>query len=253
MAALSLSVTPAVRSTSRGKLRRLDAPASAAAAAASGLCLEVAPNAPSARSVSRGHGLIRAARPSTPSVSRTRRHQGEASYSKRMSSGVGAGVDRRAGSPFHSLTAPAARELSRCTNMFTVGSTPVISAPLSARRRPAAVRLVPTSTGCSRGAEACGFGHVSRAARCLLACERWQETPRSWLVFDVCGRGRAGGPAGLGEAPSGSSSSPPARSQHGSSLDGSLPSMLSALCTASTRCLGRPTGLERAVSGEMAR
>ena len=45
------------------------------------------------------------------------------------------------------------------------------AAPMSVRRRPAAARLVPTSTGCSRGAEACRFGHVTRAARCLLACE----------------------------------------------------------------------------------
>ena len=53
---------------------------------------------------------------------------------------------------------------------------PTAAAPLSGRRRPAAVRLVPTSTSCSRGAETCGFGHVSRAARCLLACERLPKT-----------------------------------------------------------------------------
>ena len=81
--------------------------------------------------------------------------------------------------------------------------------------RPAAARLVPTPTGCSRGAEAHRSGDDSRAARCLLACERWLETPGSSSSMSVCGRGRAGGLAGLGEAPSGSSSSRPATSQHG--------------------------------------
>jgi len=68
------------------------------------------------------------------------------------------------------------------------------AAPLSVRRRPAAARLVPTSTGCSRGAEACRFGHVTRAARCLLACERWQETPRSWSSMSAAAGVRAGPP-----------------------------------------------------------
>ena len=59
------------------------------------------------------------------------------------------------------------------------------------RGRPAAARLVPTSTGCSRGAEAYRFGHVSRAARCLLACERWLETPGSSASMPrACGRAR---------------------------------------------------------------
>ena len=51
--------------------------------------------------------------------------------------------------------------------------------PLPARMRAAAARLAPTSTGCSRGAESCGFGHVSRAAWCLLACWRLAKTPAS--------------------------------------------------------------------------
>ena len=51
--------------------------------------------------------------------------------------------------------------------------------------------MVPTSTGCSRGAEACRFGHVTRAARCLLACERWQETPRSWSSMSAAAGVRA--------------------------------------------------------------
>ena len=43
------------------------------------------------------------------------------------------------------------------------------AAPLSVRRRPAAARLVPTSTGCSRGAEACRFGlFVPAAAPSLM-------------------------------------------------------------------------------------
>ena len=55
----------------------------------------------------------------------------------------------------------------------------------------------------------------------------------SKLALLACGRGRAGGPARLGEARRGSSSSPPAASQHSSSLDGSLSGMLWACCTAS--------------------
>ena len=99
-----------------------------------------------------------------------------------------------------------------------------------------------------------GVSVSARLARCevsfgMLALGK----DASKLALLACGRGRAGGPARLGEARRGSSSSRPATSQHGSSLDGSLPSMLSALCTASTSCLGRPTGLERAVSGKMAR
>ena len=112
-------------------------------------------------------------------------------------------------------------------------------------RRPCAWCRRATSTGCSRGA---GFGHVTRAVRCLLAYvsawHRRQEARLPCLRPRACGRARH---------PRGSSSSRPATSQHGSSLDGTLPSMLSALCTASTSCLGRPTGPERAASGEMAR
>ena len=59
-------------------------------------------------------------------------------------------------------------------------------------RRPC--RFVPTSTGCSRGAEAYRFGHVSRAARCLLACERWQETPASSPSLPAAAGVRAGPP-----------------------------------------------------------
>ena len=52
--------------------------------------------------------------------------------------------------------------------------------------------LVPTWTGCSRGAEACPLGHVKRAARCLSACWRLAKTPAS----SACGRGHASGHAG---------------------------------------------------------
>ena len=55
-------------------------------------------------------------------------------------------------------------------------------------------RLVHTSTGCSRGAEAYRFGHVSRAARCLLACERWLETPGSSPSLPAAAGVRAGTP-----------------------------------------------------------
>ena len=61
---------------------------------------------------------------------------------------------------------------TRQKNGMAGGVLSTAAAPLSVRRRPAAARLVPPSTGCSRGAEACRFGHVTRAARCLLACER---------------------------------------------------------------------------------
>ena len=71
-------------------------------------------------------------------------------------------------------------------------STP--AAPLSVRRRQAAARLVPTSTGCSRGAETCGFGHVSRAARCLLACERLPKTLPSSPSLPAAAGVRAGPP-----------------------------------------------------------
>ena len=62
------------------------------------------------------------------------------------------------------------------------------------RRRPAAARLVPTSTGGSRGAETCRFGHVSRAARCLLACERLPETPGCLASTPAAAGERAGTP-----------------------------------------------------------
>ena len=68
------------------------------------------------------------------------------------------------------------------------------AAPLSVRRRPAAARLVPTSTGCSRGAETCRFGHVSRAPRCLLACERLPKTPASSPSLPAAAGVRAGPP-----------------------------------------------------------
>ena len=58
------------------------------------------------------------------------------------------------------------------SNGMAGGVLSTAAAPLSVRRRQAAARLVPTSTGCSRGAEACRFGHVTRAARCLSACAR---------------------------------------------------------------------------------
>ena len=69
------------------------------------------------------------------------------------------------------------------------------AAPLSVRRRPAAARSVPTSTGCSRGAETCRFGHVSRAARCLLACERLPKTPGCLASTPAAAGERAGSQA----------------------------------------------------------
>ena len=51
--------------------------------------------------------------------------------------------------------------------------------PLPARMRAAAARLVREPTGRSRGARAYRSRHVSRAARCLLACWRLAKTPAS--------------------------------------------------------------------------
>ena len=68
------------------------------------------------------------------------------------------------------------------------------AAPLSVRRRPAAVGLVPTSTGCSRGAEACRLGDVKRAARCLSACQRLAKTPGSLASLPAAAGVRAGTP-----------------------------------------------------------
>ena len=68
------------------------------------------------------------------------------------------------------------------------------AAPLSVRRLPAAARWVPTSTECSRGAEACRFGHITRAARCLLACWRLAKTPGSSPSLPAAAGMRAGTP-----------------------------------------------------------
>ena len=51
--------------------------------------------------------------------------------------------------------------------------------PLPPRMRAAAARLVRRPTGRSRGARAYRSRHVSRAARCLLACWRLAKTPAS--------------------------------------------------------------------------
>ena len=51
--------------------------------------------------------------------------------------------------------------------------------PLPPRMRAAAARLVREPTGRSRGARAYRSRHVSRAARCLLACWRLAKTPAS--------------------------------------------------------------------------
>ena len=76
---------------------------------------------------------------------------------------------------------------------------------------------------------------TSRALRGVFwhvhAWRRRQEARLPCLRPRACGRARQ--PARLGDAPRGSSSSRPATSEHGSSLDGSLPSMLWACCTAS--------------------
>ena len=136
---------------------------------------------------------------------------------------------------------------ARKTKRVEGGVLSTAAAPLSVRRRPAAARLVPTSTGCSRGAEACRFGHVTRAARCLLACERSPETPRCLPSMSAAVGVRAG-PPGWAKLRAGLRARRPRRA----SIATSLPSMLSAFCTASPSSLGRSTGPERPGSGAMA-
>lgn len=63
-------------------------------ATTSALWRVAAEKTPSCRSVSRGHGLIKARNPRTQSVSRTLRQYGLASYSYSTSSGVGVALQR---------------------------------------------------------------------------------------------------------------------------------------------------------------
>ena len=66
--------------------------------------------------------------------------------------------------------------------------------PLPPRMRAAAARLVREPTGRSRGARAYRSRHVSRAARCLLACWRLAKTPASSPCLPAAAGVRVGPP-----------------------------------------------------------
>ena len=86
-----------------------------------------------------------------------------------------------------------------------------------------------------------------------MLCDVWTLARNARkLAFHPWARGRTAAVGSLCDAPIASSTSSPATSQHGSSLDGSLLSMLSAFCTASPGSLRRPAGPARTASGAMA-
>ena len=86
-----------------------------------------------------------------------------------------------------------------------------------------------------------------------MLCDVWTLARNARkLAFHPWARGRTAVVGSLCDAPIGSSTSSPATSQHGSSLDGSLLSMLLAFCTASPGSLRRPAGPARTASGAMA-
>ena len=86
-----------------------------------------------------------------------------------------------------------------------------------------------------------------------MLCDVWTLARNARkLAFHPWARGRTAVVGSLCDAPISSSTSSPATSQHGSSLDGSLPSMLLAFCTASPGSLRRPAGPARTASGAMA-
>ncbi|EOD15968.1 hypothetical protein EMIHUDRAFT_210925 [Emiliania huxleyi CCMP1516] len=96
--------------------------------------------------------------------------------------------------------------------------------------------LAPSPTDGSHGrAVSKNFGSL-RA--CRMLCDVWTLARNARkLAFHPCARGRTAVVGSLCDAPIGSSTSSPATSQHGSSLDGSLPSALLAFCTASPSSL----------------
>ena len=111
----------------------------------------------------------------------------------------------------------------------------------------------PTITTDRRLARPCGEQKFGSLRACRMLCDVWTLARNARkLAFHPWARGRTAVVGSLCDAPIGSSTSPPATSQHGSSLDGSLPSMLSAFCTASPGSLRRPAGPARTASGAMA-
>ena len=121
------------------------------------------------------------------------------------------------------------------------------------RRRVGRRAPTPTITTDRRLARPCGEQKFGSLRACRMLCDVWTLARNARkLAFHPWARGRTAVVGSLCDAPIGSSTSSPATSQHGSSLDGSLLSMLSAFCTASPSSLGRSAGPGRAVSGAAA-
>ncbi|EOD21701.1 hypothetical protein EMIHUDRAFT_207732 [Emiliania huxleyi CCMP1516] len=92
-------------------------------------------------------------------------------------------------------------------------------------------RPTPTITTDRRLARPCGEQKFGSLRACRMLCDVWTLARNARkLAFHPWARGRTAVVGSLCDAPIGSSTSSPATSQHGSSLDGSLLSMLSAFC-----------------------
>ena len=128
------------------------------------------------------------------------------------------------------------------------------NAPHDAHRRRVGRRApTPTITTDRRLARPCGEQKFGSLRACRMLCDVWTLARNARkLAFHPWARGRTAVVGSLCDAPIGSSTSSPATSQHGSSLDGSLLSMLLAFCTASPGSLRRPAGPARTASGAMA-
>ncbi|EOD36739.1 hypothetical protein EMIHUDRAFT_200931 [Emiliania huxleyi CCMP1516] len=89
----------------------------------------------------------------------------------------------------------------------------------------------PTITADRRLARPCGEQKFGSLRACRMLCDVWTLARNARkLAFHPWARGRTAVVGSLCDAPIGSSTSSPATSQHGSSLDGSLLSMLLAFC-----------------------
>ena len=113
--------------------------------------------------------------------------------------------------------------------LWISGDTGFKAASRIGRRAP-----TPTITTDRRLARPCGEQKFGSLRACRMLCDVWTLARNARkLAFHPWARGRTAVVGSLCDAPIGSSTSSPATSQHGSSLDGSLLSMLSAFCTAS--------------------
>ena len=122
------------------------------------------------------------------------------------------------------------------------------------RRRVGRRASTPTITTDRRLARPCGEQKFGSLRACRMLCDVWTLARNARkLAFHPWARGRTAVVGSLCDAPIGSSTSSPATSQPGSSLDGSLLSMPhSVFCAASLGSLGWPTGPARTASGAMA-